>query len=385
LPHYVLDARTATPHFPGIGRYVASLAAALVPQLRSGERLTLLTHPAYPVSLPTSPAVQLRPLDVSPFGVGQQWTVPRVLRELRTDLYHSPYYLMPYRPGVRTVLTVYDVIPLRHPEHSSARARLLFRVTTTLALRSAAQVTAISEAARQDFIADFRVPPARIRTIPLAADPAFRPQPPAAIADLRRRYDLPERFVLYLGSNKPHKNLVRLVQAWRMVNERSKMEDCRLVIAGAWDPRYPEAKALAESLNTTSLCDETNLQSVVSSSPPIAWLGRIPEADLPALYTAATAFVFPSLFEGFGLPVLEAMACGAPVVCSNVSSLPETAGDAALLVDPTDAAALAAALGRVVSEPGLAAELRERGLRQAARFTWTRTAAETLDMYRQGQ
>jgi glycosyltransferase involved in cell wall biosynthesis len=380
MSHYVLDARTATPHFPGIGRYVTSLARALVPQLRPGERLTLLGHPDHPIPLPASPAVQVHPLAVSPFSLTQQWEVPSLLRRLGADLYHSPYYLMPYLPGLRTVLTVYDVIPLRHPEHSSVRARLLFRLTTALALLSAAQVLAISEAARQDFVADFRVPAGRIRAIPLAADPAFRPQPPQVIEEVRRRYNLPDRFVLYLGSNKPHKNLVRLVQAWRHAGCRlqvagSQVPVSRLVIAGAWDPRYPEARMLAEQGN--------NLQPSTFNLQSIVWLGRVPEADLPALYAAAAAFVFPSLYEGFGLPVLEAMACGAPVVCSAVSSLPETAGDAALLVDPTDVDALAAALARVLLEPDLAADLRARGFEQAARFTWDRTAAETLSIYRQ--
>jgi alpha-1,3-rhamnosyl/mannosyltransferase len=319
--------------------------------------------------------VQVHPLAVSPFSLAQQWIVPGLLRRLGADLYHSPYYLMPYRPGVRTVLTVYDVIPLRHPEHSSARARLFFRLTTALALRSAAQVLTISEATRQDFVTDFQVPAGHIHAIPLAADPAFRPQPPQVIEEVRRRYNLPDRFVLYLGSNKPHKNLVRLVQAWLDVLCRLQVAGCRLVIAGAWNPRYPEARMLAEQAN--NLRPSTfNLQSIV-------WLGRVPEADLPALYAAAVAFVFPSLYEGFGLPVLEAMACGAPVICSDVSSLPETAGDAALLVDPTDVDALATALGRVLNEPNLAADLRARGFEQAARFTWERTAAETLSMYRQ--
>ncbi len=386
MSHYVLDARTATPHFPGIGRYVTSLAQALVPQLRPGERLTLFCHPDHPIALPlpASPAVQVYPLAVSPFSLAQQWAVPGLLRRLAADLYHSPYYLMPYRPGVRTVLTVYDVIPLRHPEHSSTRARLLFRLTTALALRSAAQVIAISEAARQDFVADFHVPANRIRAIPLAADPAFRPQPPQVVEDVRRRYSLPDRFVLYLGSNKPHKNLVRLVQAWRMANSELRITNEKLVVAGAWDPRYPEAKELADSFNMTSIDKDRYPQStILNLQSSIVWLGRVPEADLPALYAAAAAFVFPSLYEGFGLPVLEAMACGAPVICSAVSSLPETAGDAALLVDPTDVNALAAALARVLIEPGLAADLRARGFAQAARFTWERTAAETLSIYRQ--
>ena len=162
-----------------------------------------------------------------------------------------------------------------------------------------------------------------------------------------------------------------------------------LVIAGAWDERYPEARELANSSGAKA--SPENDQLPASSFQLPVWLGPVPEADLPALYSAATAFVFPSLYEGFGLPVLEAMACGTPVICSNTSSLPEVAGDpsagsgpsAALLVDPLDTAALADALRLVLTDDGLRAELRRRGLARAARFTWQQTAAATLAIYRQ--
>lgn len=271
---------------------------------------------------------------------------------------------MPYRPGLPTVLTVYDLIPLRYPEHSTARARLLIRWMTRLALRNARHVIAISEFTRRDFMAEFGLPPERITAIPLAADPCFKPQPPEAVAALRRKYNLPERFALYLGSNKPHKNLVRLVEAWRIANSRWQMADGRLVIAGAWDERYPEARRRAQGLRN------------------IHWLGPMPEADLPALYSAADVFVFPSLYEGFGLPVLEAMACGAPVVCADRSSLPEVAGDAALLIDPLDVSDLARVLARLWAAPAWQAELRQRGLAQARRFSWQVTAQQTLIHYR---
>jgi alpha-1,3-rhamnosyl/mannosyltransferase len=181
------------------------------------------------------------------------------------------------------------------------------------------------------------------------------------------RLTLPENYILYFGSNKPHKNLVRLIEAWQIANRKSQIANHELVIAGAWDARYPEAKRRAEELD---LADKVSL------------LGPVAEADLPALYAGAELFVFPSLYEGFGLPVLEAMACGAPVVCSNVSSLPEVAGDAALLVDPLDMDALAAAIVRVLGDEALRSEMRQRGLQQAGRFTWAQTAQQTLEIYR---
>ncbi|MEJ5198743.1 MAG: glycosyltransferase family 1 protein, partial [Anaerolineae bacterium] len=293
-----------------------------------------------------------------------------------------PYYLMPYRPGVTTVLTVYDLIPLLFPEHSTPRARLLFRWTTALALRAAKVVIAISEATRADFLARFRLAAERIVAIPLAADPIFRPQPADAIAAVRARYGLPERYILYLGSNKPHKNLLRLIEAWRLAITSFQLPASSLIIAGAWDARYPEPRARAEALGV---------------GDRVRFLGPVAGADLPALYAGAALFVFPSLYEGFGLPVLEAMACGAPVVCSNVASLREVTSppgplsyeergseeaSAALLVDPLDVGALADAIRRVLADPALADELRARGLAQAARFSWARTAQETLAVYR---
>ena len=380
MTHYVLDARTATPHFPGIGRYVTNLAAALAPLLTSDERLTILHQPDHRPALPDCAAVTLVPVAISPFALAQQWQIPRLLHRLRADVYHSGYNLMPYAPGAPTILTVYDLIPLLMPEQSSGRARLLARWANILALRAARVALAISEATRRDYLAHFRVPAERIIATPLAADPAFRPQPDAAITTLRTRYALPERYVLYLGSNKPHKNLLGLVEAWQMARGEWRAADgepptvtrgtdhaLRLVIAGAWDERYPEAQQRVAALGRND---------------SVVFLGPVAEPDLPALYAGAELFVFPSLYEGFGFPVLEAMACGTPVICSNVSSLPEVAGAAALQVDPRNAGALASAINRVSSDAALRRSMRQEGLVQAGRFSWTRTAQQTLSAYR---
>lgn len=367
-PVIVLDARTATDHFPGIGRYVANLARAMIPLLGRDEGLILLRDPAQPShwDLSTLAGEKLQVVDVplSPFTLRQQWAVPRLLRRLKADLYHSPYYLMPYRPGCPTLLTVHDLIPLLLPRHSTVQARLLFRWTMALALRAAYHVIAVSEATRRDLLRYFHLPHGRVSVIPEAPDPAFHPRSMAEIEAVRRQYALPESFVLYVGSNKPHKNLVRLIEAWYHLTEYAIRNT--LVIAGPWDPRYPEPRRLAERLG---------LQD-------IRWLGPVPEADLPALYSAATVFVFPSLYEGFGLPVLEAMACGTPVACSNVSSLPEVVGEAALTFAPDDHDAIADALTRLLLDADLRADLRERGMQQAARFSWERTAEATIALYR---
>jgi glycosyltransferase involved in cell wall biosynthesis len=365
MPHYVLDARTATPHFPGIGRYVINLARALIPQLTSDEHLTVFFDPVYPLDLPSGDTVHSLPVDVSPFSLRQQWVVPLLLRQHKVDVYHSTYYLMPYMTSVPTLLTLYDLIPVYFPEHSTLKARWLFRWATVLALRSAQHTLVISEATRRDFLACFPLQRERMTAIPLAADPAFTPQPPDIIAALRARYPLPEKFLLYLGSNKPHKNLVRLIEAWAVV--QAEAPDVTLVVAGTWLLQHPEPRQRAQALGIDDR---------------VCWLGALPDTDLPALYASADVFVFPSLYEGFGLPVIEALACGTPVACANTSSLPEVAGDAAVLFDPTQTAAIVDALRQILGDAGLRAGLRQNGLAQAAKFSWRQTALKTLELYR---
>jgi glycosyltransferase involved in cell wall biosynthesis len=373
----VVDARTATDHFPGIGRYVANLCRALAAlPTDAALDIVLLADPSAPATRQTLPDLPVVPCPVSPFSLSQQWRVRSCLARLRADVYHSPYYLMPYLPGLSSVVTCYDVIPLQYPADFTPAQRLVFRLAHLLALRSALVALAISESTRSDLIRWFGANPGRITVTPLAADPAFRPVPEEEVARVRSKFDLPGDYVLYFGSNKPHKNLVLLVSAWEQVlkvgNGRAGQGAGPapggrvLAIAGQWDARFPESRHAAE---TAGLGASTR------------FLGPVPEADLPGLYCGAVCFVFPSSYEGFGLPVLEAMACGVPVICSNTSSLPEVAGDAAILVDPADTAALAMALRRVLSDPALRAGMRERGIARSAQFSWERTARETLAVY----
>jgi glycosyltransferase involved in cell wall biosynthesis len=371
MTHFVLDARTATPHFPGIGRYVTSLARAMTPLLGSGEQFTIIHHPAHPLEAEASGAVKTLPCTVSPFSLSQQVALPRLLHQLHADLYHSAYFLMPYAPGIPVLLTVYDLIPLLFPRQSTLRARLLARWAMRLALRASRRVIAISDATRSDFLARFRLRPEKIQAIPLAADPAFSPQSRETVAAACARHGLPERYLLYLGSNKPHKNLERLIEAWALLQPQPTV----LVIAGAWDGRYPGARLRVAALSRSPA-------PLAGLEQRVLWLGPVPEADLPALYSGALLFVFPSLYEGFGLPVLEAMACGTPVACSNSSSLPEVAGDAALLANPMDTQDLARAMRTALEDEGLRQEMSEKGLRRAQGFSWLQTAQHTLETYR---
>jgi glycosyltransferase involved in cell wall biosynthesis len=361
----VLDTRTATDHFPGIGRYVVNLARALI-QVAPDLSLALLHDPSVASTRLTLPDLPRIACPVSPFSIRQQWQVPRLLRHAGAALYHSPYYLMPYRPGVPTVFTCHDFIPLIYPEYFRASQRLFYRLTHMLALQAATMTIAVSQATQADLLRYFRVDARRIVVIPEAASAHLRPQPSAPIVAVRHKYALPENYVLYLGSNKPHKNLVRLIDAWRTVNSQFPNSNWKLVIAGHWENRYPEAKQRVT---------ETGLEECV------LFIGSVGEADLPALYSGATLFAFPSLYEGFGLPVLEAMVCGTPVISSNTSSLPEVAGEAALLVDPRNPDALAEAMSRVLQNQELRQSMREKGLERAACFSWEHTARKTLVVY----
>jgi glycosyltransferase involved in cell wall biosynthesis len=366
MPLIILDARTATDHFPGIGRYVVNLASALkrvAPELD----LTLLRDPAAAAQRLALPDLPTLDCAVSPFALSQQWRVRSMLRGSRAALYHNPYYLMPYRPGVPVVFTCHDLIPLIFPQYYRARQRLIYRFTHQLALNTAQLTIAVSHSTKNDLQRFFRVKPDRIVVVHEAVDAHFQPPSRAEIDRVKQHYTLPDRYMLYFGSNKPHKNLIRLVEAYAQSGIDQRGSGIGLVIGGLWDQRYPEAKQAVEKLG---LADR------------IRFIGPVADADLPALYGSAAVFVFPSQYEGFGLPVLEAMACGTPVVCSNRSSLPEVAGEAAVLCDPENPAALAQAIAHMIFDPVQLVERRARSLERAAQFSWEQTARLTLDVYR---
>jgi len=354
----VLDARCATAHFPGIGRYVVNLARGLQSIAPNLDLHLLVDSSARErLSLPDLPQIEC---NVSPFSLSQQWRVPLALRRARAMIYHSPYYLMPYAPGVPTVFTCYDFIPLIFPAYFSMLQRRIYRWTHWLALRAARGVLAISETTRTDLVKYFDVSRRRVVVTPLAPDSRFVPPVRSSIEAVRQKYDLPAEYVLYLGSNKPHKNLSLLVRAFTQSQVARKTT---LVIAGHWDDRYVDARVIAEK-----------------SSAQILFLGRVDDPDLPALYGGAMLFVFPSQYEGFGLPPLEAMACGTPVLCNNIPSLREVVGDAGLFFD-RGITEMIAALEHALNHPGLRERLRERGIARAADFSWERTARETLRVY----
>ncbi len=368
---FILDARTTTDHFPGIGRYVSNLGRAMAEQLMPNEQLLFLQNPGATSGHWTLPmranvqSIMLQPA-ISPFSLRQQWAIPKQLQQQPVSLYHSPYYLMPYRINAPTVVTIYDLIPQLFPETASLQARLLFRLATRLALRSASHIIVISEATRRDLLAAYSIPSKKITAVPLAPDPHFQPQPDSEINRVRQKHTLPDKFALYFGSNKLHKNLVRLLEAWKIIIDKTAAP-MKLIIAGARAGRYPQPLQKVAELGMES---------------SVQFLGPIAEADLPALYSGATLFIFPSLYEGFGLPVAEAMACGTAVACANSSSLPEIGGSAVHYFDPMNVREMAEVIGRYLENEPLRLEMARKGIKQAQKFSWQRAAESTLQIYR---
>lgn len=365
---YVLDARTANNHFPGIGRYVVNLAREMISLLNKFENLILLHDPSQPSfwqpETLTHPQLKIINTPISPFSLKQQWVIPKLLQQLNTTLYHSPYYLMPYRPNKPTLLTVYDFIPLIYPQYFSVKTRILYRLTVPLALKVAKHITVISQATQQDLHRFYQFDSKKVTPILLAADANICPALPQSVITLKKQLNLPNQYVLYFGSNKPHKNLERLIKAFAQIQPQAMP----LVIAGVWDKRYNASKELIKTLNLTK---------------QVYFLGPMAEKDIHTLYSGATVFVFPSEYEGFGLPILEAMACGTPVACANTSSLTEIAGDAALLFDPTDVDAIANALNTLIGNEDFQKKLSQKGFQQTKQFSWQKTAQKTLTLYRQ--
>ena len=367
---FAIDGRYIQDHFPGIGRYTYNLADALA-RVAPDAQLIVLHNPAlkntrYDVAaLARHPNVKLCRVNVATFSLSEQYRLPAQVRNQKFEIFHSPYYIKPYFLPVPSVVTIFDLTPLLFPDDvPSARARLFFRWAVWLAAKTASRVIVPSAATRDDLIAHLRVPMDKIAMIPLAADARFAPQSSAVIARGREKYALPERYVLYVGINKQHKNLATLMEAWARVES-----DAVLVIAGAWDERYAGEQGSRGAGGN-------------GRRSAVRFVHNVDDGDLPMLYAGATVFVMPSLYEGFGLTPLEAMACGVPVVCSNASSLPEVVGDAALLVNPRDGTALAQAIARVLDDAALRDELRAKSLARAAQFSWERTARETLQVYR---
>lgn len=367
-----LDGRYLDAHHPGIGRYVFELATAL-PAALTDLRLALLHRGEeagagrFDLASLARGGVTLVPDGGAPRSLVAPWRLRRQTREPALDLWHAPYFPTSFGPACPRVVTVYDTIAFEPRFYPAASKRLLLRLLLRLAVRRAHRVLTLSHAAKEDMLR-YGVEAERVVVTPAGVGAAFRPCPPPEIVALRDRLELPGRYVLFVGADQPHKNLSRLLEAWAILQT----------------PFQRTEQAVTLVLAGFDRTGRTTVDRVPASSlARVRHLGPIRDDDLPALLSGAEVFVFPSLAEGFGLPVLEAMACGTPVACSTAGSLPEVAGQAALFFEPTSARSLARALATLLDDAGARQHLVEAGFERAATFTWRETARATAAVYRQ--
>ncbi|MBI4494574.1 MAG: glycosyltransferase family 4 protein [Chloroflexi bacterium] len=359
--HVALDLRLIGYAWGGTAQYGLQLATALADRYPAA-RLTVLRSRRAPSPLLDRPNVHEALALTPPHHRWEQTLLPLELLRVEADLLHSVDAIPPFRRRCPAVITVGDLGFLRYPETVTA-ASAAYYGQVGRAVHSAEHILTYSESSAEDLRSRLEVPSEKITVAPLAADPSYRrvEQPETALV----RLGVARPYLLFVGTIEPRKNLPTLVKAFATIAR--EFPEVSLVVAGrrGWLERP-----------VFDLVEELGLRQRVR------FLGNVPGQELPSLYSGAEVFAFPSLHEGFGLPVLEAMACGCPVLCSNTSSLPEVADDAAWLLSPTDVAAWAKALRYALRDPGVRAELAARGLQRAARFTWRFTAEQTYEVYR---
>lgn len=352
----------------GVSSYIRHLVQGLAGIPLPGEALVYLPFPEALEAFPTVPHLQARvslPLRRPTARIlWEHLAFPWYLWKDRVHLLHATMNVAPLWTPCPVVVTVMDLVFWRYPQVHPWGRRLYLGLLTRISVRRARAVIAISEYTRREVEMLLHVPAGRIRVIYPGVDADFRPLPPEEVEDFRRRRGLPERYFLYVGNLEPRKNLLRLVQAYA----RLRPSGVPLILAGARGWGYAE---LFQEVEALGLADR------------VLFPGFIPREELPLWYNGAEAFFYPSLYEGFGLPPLEAMACGTPVVVSTAASLPEVVGTAGLQVAAEDVEAMAETMRRLLEEPELRAELGRRGLAQARNFRWEKMARETADLYRQ--
>jgi glycosyltransferase involved in cell wall biosynthesis len=362
-----IDARKL--HDFGIGTYIRNLLRQLARTDCRTEYVLLCRQADLDIGPQLGPNFRTV-LEPSPnYSLREQIHVPWVLHRERPDVYHAPHYVLPAGVRCRSVVTIHDCIHLMFPQYLPNKAAYAYaRASMWTAARRSHRILTVSEASKRDILHFFNVPAGKIVVVHNAIDDLFWQVPAAVdVARVRERYQLNHQFVLYVGNIKPHKNLVRLIEAFAGFRA-SGFDEVKLLIIGDEISKLP---ALRRAVHRHKLHKH------------VRFLGYLPDHTLAILYRLAAVFVFPSLYEGFGLPPLEAMASGTPVITSNVSSLPEVAGDAAVLVDPYDVDSIADGLRRVVSDSALAAELRRKGLERAREFSWERSVEKTRQVYQE--
>jgi len=356
-------------HDFGIGTYVRNLIHWLA-RLDRDSDYVLICRPEDCGSVEElGPNFHPLPDRAANYSIAEQLTLPIDLARAKADLFHAPHYVLPALTPCRSIVTIHDCIHLKFPQYLPGRlAHAYARIFLWIAANRSARVLTVSESSKRDILRFFPIPEDKIDVIYNAIDDRFG-QPPddEQMARVRERYQLHAPFLLYSGNVKPHKNLERLIDAFARLRRRG-FNDIKLLITGNEISRYATLRRAVHHYNLHR---------------HVRFLGFLETETLAILYRLADAFVFPSLYEGFGLPPLEAMASETPVLTSNISSLPEVTNDAALLVDPYDPDAIAEGMHRILSDTALRERLVSRGRARAASFSWEDSAKRVLSIYQQ--
>jgi glycosyltransferase involved in cell wall biosynthesis len=352
--------RLAVAQRTGTEHYTRALLGALIAlDKRNRYRLYAKEPPADLPTLPSNFTLRSIPLP-------RLWTHARLSLEMLhapPDVLFVPAHALPLALPRRSVVTIHDLGFRYYPQAHTAGQRLYHRVFTPLSVHRATHIIAISQATKRDLQQLYRVPAHKITVVYHGVDQRFRPLDPAVVAPVLQRYGVVQPYLLFVSTVQPRKNVARLIEAWARARRVINFPNLTLVLVGkrGWLSEQIEQRA-----------------AELGVAHAVRFVGYVPDHDLPALLNGALAYVTPSLYEGFGMTVLEAQRCGTPVLASSTSSLPEVVGEAGLLVDPHDVAAIANGIVRLVEDEQLRITLRERGLQHAPSWTWTRTAQETV-------
>jgi glycosyltransferase involved in cell wall biosynthesis len=358
----------------GINRYIHQLLVHLRPLAKAGEEIVAFTGrwklppeltATYHFKVKQSRFPTWRP----PVRIlWEQFLQPPVILRERLDLLHSLSYVQPLLCPTKSVVTMLDLSFLRMPETFNRWNRVYLATMARLSAQRCQKIITISESTRQDVVRFFGVSPDKVQAIHLGVDEIYKPVEDKSILQrFKAERNLPDSYLLYLGTLEPRKNVERLIEAYAILKKKQAIPH-KLVLGGAKGWLYDRIFA---RVNQLGLHDD------------ILFTSYIPYNELPLWYNCADIFIYPSLYEGFGLPPLEALACGTPVITSSTSSLPEVVGTAAITIDPLDVNALASAISTVLENPDIQRQLSTQGLQQAARFSWGKMAARTLEVYRQ--
>lgn len=363
--HIGIDARLVYQTRAGIGQYTLRLSHALAQRFKD-DHFTLLQDRRETAPLVGAPNVTAAGCLVPSHHRLEQWFLPWSVNRLQVDVFHSPDFIPPMRARGPSVITVHDLAFLIYP-HFLTRDSARYYGQIDRAIRRADQIITVSESTKHDLIRMLGAPEDKISVIYEAADPLFQPLDRAsALQHVRELFELPEEFILFVSTIEPRKNVSGLLRAYRRLRDDYRLTPA-LVLVGARGWLCSDVDRLVEELGLAQHC---------------FFLGSVGAHDLLHLYNAARCLVHVAFYEGFGLPPLEAMACGTPVIASNVSSLPEVVGDAALLVNPEHDEEITVALWRLLTDSALWAELRAKGLQRATAFSWDRAAQQTMEVYR---